>query len=187
MTTRAELGRHLDIRERRVHELLRIGVLPDPGPEGELDVDACAIAYIRYLRQLKEEREATRLIDDARERLTRAQADLAEMEVRVRKEQLVRLPVVSAYWQSMVTSMRSRLLTVPTRTAAAIATAATHESVLATLAALVHDALAELAGDAIPEEVRARFTEAAEAKAKASRGSPQPRSRARKGNRQRKN
>lgn len=50
MATQKELASHLDLQERRVRGLLKLGILPPSQPHGGLDLDACRLAYIRYLR-----------------------------------------------------------------------------------------------------------------------------------------
>ena len=159
MSNQDDIGRYLDLSSRRVRELLGAGVLPAADSTGSLDRHACAIAYIRYLRRLNEQRSPTRPLDDARGRLTRAQADLAEMEVKVRKTELVRLPVVAAYWQEMRIAMRRRILAIPPRAAAAIVAPELFSNAQSIISELVSEALAEIAGDALPDEVRERFAE----------------------------
>ena len=50
MATQNELAAHLDLSDRRVRGLLKLGILPPSRPPGGLDLDACRLAYIRYLR-----------------------------------------------------------------------------------------------------------------------------------------
>jgi hypothetical protein len=93
--------------------------------------------------------------------------------------ELVRLPIVAIYWQAMVIAMRSKLLAVPTKAAAMIATPETLQDVTDIITRFVHDGLAEIAGDGVPEEIRARVREVTKPTEKANRDSPRPRSRAR--------
>ena len=50
MATQAEIAQHLDIDARHVRRLIKQGVLPAGKGHGGLDLDACRLAYIRYLR-----------------------------------------------------------------------------------------------------------------------------------------
>jgi len=50
MATQPEIAAHLDLSTRRVAELLKIGILPTAKGVGALDIDACRVAYLRYLR-----------------------------------------------------------------------------------------------------------------------------------------
>jgi len=52
MATQIEVAAHLDLSDRQVRNLLADGVLPASKGAGGLDVDACRLAYIRYLRGL---------------------------------------------------------------------------------------------------------------------------------------
>lgn len=50
MATQQEIATHLDLSSRRVRELTKDGVLPSSKGRGGYDIDACRMAYIRYLR-----------------------------------------------------------------------------------------------------------------------------------------
>jgi len=52
MTPQEALAAHLDLTTRQVRTLLRSGVLPPLVPRSGYDLDACRLAYIRYLRGL---------------------------------------------------------------------------------------------------------------------------------------
>lgn len=54
---------------------------------------------------------------EQRARLDKARADLAEMDLEVRRGQLVRAEVVAKTWSDLVTVAKSRLLAVPSRVA----------------------------------------------------------------------
>ena len=127
-----------------------------------INLSAAAQWRIKRADETKDERRAQRRqpIDHAKERLTRAQAELAEMEVREKMGELVRMPAVAIYWSTVVTAMRSKILSVPTKAAAMIATPETLQATTETITRFVHEALAEIAGDAFPDEIRARFAEA---------------------------
>lgn len=49
MATQREIADHLDLTERHVRRLLKDGIIP-PSKAGGYDIDACRMAYIRYLR-----------------------------------------------------------------------------------------------------------------------------------------
>jgi phage terminase Nu1 subunit (DNA packaging protein) len=91
-----------------------------------------------------------------RARLTKAQADKTELEVREIRGEVVRMPVVELHWTAMVSSMRAKLLALPSKLAAAIAPPEKLQLTMDTSQALVHEALAEIAGDAIPHDIRTR-------------------------------
>ena len=52
MATQKEIAEHLDLTDRWVRKLKTDGVLPAPHGTGGYDVEACRLAYIRYLRGL---------------------------------------------------------------------------------------------------------------------------------------
>jgi phage terminase Nu1 subunit (DNA packaging protein) len=52
MATQVEVAAHIDLSDRQVRSLLADGVLPGSKGSGGLDIDACRLAYIRYLRGL---------------------------------------------------------------------------------------------------------------------------------------
>jgi len=49
MANQKEVAEHLDLTDRHVRRLLKDGVIP-PSKSGWYDLDACRLAYIRYLR-----------------------------------------------------------------------------------------------------------------------------------------
>jgi terminase small subunit / prophage DNA-packing protein len=50
MATQAEIAAHLDLTDRWVRKLVNGGKLPSSEGRGGYDLDACRLAYIRYLR-----------------------------------------------------------------------------------------------------------------------------------------
>lgn len=50
MATQIEVADHLDISDRQVRNLLKKGVIPHRTGPGGLDLDACRVSYIRYMR-----------------------------------------------------------------------------------------------------------------------------------------
>lgn len=50
MATQIEVAAHLDLSDRQVRNLIADGVLPASKGHGGLDLEACRLAYIRYLR-----------------------------------------------------------------------------------------------------------------------------------------
>lgn len=92
-----------------------------------------------------------------RARLTKAQADKTELEVKEMRGEIARVPVIVQHWQQMVSSMRAKLLSLPSKLAAAIAPPEKMQEATDRSQALVHEALAEIANDAIPDEIRTRI------------------------------
>jgi terminase small subunit / prophage DNA-packing protein len=92
MSTQEEVAEHLNLSARRVRDLIKEGLIPGSRGHGGLDLDACRISYINYLRGLASGRvETTRetlqldqeramLTVEQRKKLTRENA-LAEKTV----------------------------------------------------------------------------------------------------------
>ncbi|WP_421921604.1 terminase small subunit [Marinobacter salarius] len=89
MATQKAVADHLDLSTRRVRTLIDEGVLPSQGARKPLDLDACRVAYIRYLRNLSSGSNQypddlvdvePGTMDYERLRLTRAQADGQEIK-----------------------------------------------------------------------------------------------------------
>lgn len=110
MATQVEVAAHLDLSDRQVRNLLADGVLPGSKGAGGLDVDACRMAYIRYLRGLSSgqvRRETPEVAGDdidplaeakltqERLRLTSAQADTAELKNEQLRRKLVPVEFLS--------------------------------------------------------------------------------------------
>lgn len=96
-----------------------------------------------------------------RARLTKNQADKAELEVEELRGDLVRSSVIQFHWQAMVAALRSRLLGLPTTVATHIATPDKLQETQDLARTIVHEALNEIAGDAFPDEIRKRMERAA--------------------------
>jgi len=94
---------------------------------------------------------------EARARLTRAQADKTELEVSEIRGEVVRTPLIEQHWAMLVSAMRAKLLAMPSRVAASVAAPDRLHEVTDAVRDLVYEALSEIAGDAIPDEIRRRM------------------------------
>ena len=95
-------------------------------------------------------------LEAERIRLTKAQADKTELEVAELQGSLIRVESVLAHWQSKGSAARAKLLSLPSKLAAQVASPDKLIAAQDKAQALVHEALAELAGDGLPEEFRDR-------------------------------
>jgi phage terminase Nu1 subunit (DNA packaging protein) len=91
-----------------------------------------------------------------RTRLTKAQADKTELEVQELRGILVRVPAAAEHWRGMIARARAKLLALPARVAAAIAPPEKVAACQDLTQGLVYEALAELASDGIPDDIRSR-------------------------------
>ncbi|MAX91755.1 MAG: DNA packaging protein [Pseudomonas sp.] len=102
MATQVEVAAHLDLSDRQVRNLLTDGVLPSSKGAGGLDVDACRLAYIRYLRGIgsgqvrpeppsdeDDDGDTAKRLEVERLRLTAAQAEGQELKNDITKRKSV--------------------------------------------------------------------------------------------------
>ena len=89
MATIAQAAKHVDMGERRFHELLAAGVIKKAG-RGKYDLDKVRVAYIRHIRKQAGESggQGFGQFEDRR-RLDRAKADAAEMELAEKRLELI--------------------------------------------------------------------------------------------------
>ena len=85
-----------------------------------------------------------------RTRLTKAQADKAEMEAQQLRGELVRADLVVLEWADMIGAARARLLALPSAIAHRIAPPGKTAEAMALAKEAVNEALTELAGDGLP-------------------------------------
>ena len=146
MATQTEIGRHLDLSQGAVSQLLAdLGM--DRG-SGGYELDAVRVAYIRRLR----ERAAGRTGEDAKLNLAEERAKLAvlqteAMEIKNQKSlgELLPRDAVTSAMQDANAKVRARYLALPPRAAPIIAPMNSPVEIQAYLTDLVHEALAELA------------------------------------------
>lgn len=128
MATQVEVAAHLDLSDRQVRNLLADGVLPASKGAGGLDVDACRIAYISYLRGLasgqvkrQEARQPDEDIDPLAEqkltqerlRLTAAQAEGQELKNDITRRRSVPTEFATFVMSKIAAEIASILDTLP--------------------------------------------------------------------------
>jgi len=112
MATQRELAEHLDLSTKRISELIRDGILPSKMGRSPINIDVCRIAYISYLRKLGgyNKRSGGGDITEEKTRLTKAQADAAEIKVSELEALLVPVKLVFSYWSNLIAIVRVGLL-----------------------------------------------------------------------------
>ncbi len=119
MAKLAELATHLDLSTTRVSQLKAAGILPD-APRGKHDLDACRVAYIRYIREIAAGRGskdgAVDLVAE-RARLTKAQAENMERKNAIQDGEYLEARSFHIMATSAFTIVRTRLLAVPSKLA----------------------------------------------------------------------
>lgn len=159
MATQIEIGKHLDMSDRNVRDLIKRGVLPGSRGPGGLDLDECRVAYIRYMRGIASGQvSSSEDLDAAHERARKdkAQADKTELEVARLKRQMVIWAAVEKGWGGMLARLRSKLLTLPSKIAPLVqASDGEYATITEITRKAVSDALRELSDDPGEEIVEA--------------------------------
>ena len=152
MATQKELAEHLDLSTKTISELIKKGVLPAKKGRSPLNIDTCRLAYISYLRKLSHFHKKTGGGDIAEQktRLTKAQADKAELEVSELEGKLIPATLGQETWQDFVANVRAKLLGLPSKLAHQVIAAEDYAEAEKLLKKEVYEALNELAEDGIP-------------------------------------
>jgi len=154
MATQRELAEHLDLSTKRISELIRDGILPSKMGRSPLNIDVCRIAYISYLRKLGgyNKRSGGGDIAEEKTRLTKFQADKAELEVNQLEGQLIPAQLVQDTWTDFVANVRAKLLGLPSRIAHQVIALETYPEAEQLIKENINDALSELGENGIPTE-----------------------------------
>lgn len=143
--TRAQFADHLGVSRSYVTKLANTGRLV-LGEDGRIHV-ASSLAALKASTGAPEravEAAASEAFTDWRDRKERAQAEMAEMDVAVRRGTLMQADQVRAAAVAAVTMLRSRLELLPDQLAPQLAATSDEVRVKAIIAAEVEAALAEL-------------------------------------------
>tara|TARA_R110000772_G_C13006010_1_gene408796 strand:+ start:54 stop:554 length:501 start_codon:yes stop_codon:yes gene_type:complete len=154
MATQRELAEHLDLSTKRISELIRDGILPSKMGRSPLNIDVCRIAYISYLRKLGgyNKRSGGGDIAEEKTRLTKFQADKAELEVNQLEGKLIPAQLVQDTWTDFVANVRAKLLGLPSRIAHQVIALETYPEAEQLIKENINDALSELGENGIPTE-----------------------------------
>jgi len=156
LSTQKDVAEHLDLSVKRISELIRDGILPSKKGRSPLNIDVCRIAYISYLRKLGgyNKRSGGGDIAEEKARLTKAQADKAELEVEQLEKLLIPAQLVKDTWSEYVSSSRAKLLGMPSRIAHQLITIDKYSEAELIIKEQVYETLNELAQHGIPKEYR---------------------------------
>lgn len=161
MATRREVAEHLDLSVVSISKLIQKGVLDVKQGRNPMDLDLCRKNYINYLRSLGSYNKKTGSGDIAEEktRLTKFQADKAELEVQELEAELLPADKVQQTWIDYVANVRAKLLALPNRIAHQVIVCEKYADAEAIIKEQVYEALAELSNEGIPKQYRRSFTE----------------------------
>ena len=137
------IAKLLLISERHVQRLAKEGVIPRAEGGGYPLVGAVQ-GYIKHLRaQLEGDGDFER----HRSKLYGLRAALAEIELKRQQGLLVPLGAVGRAWAYLVTALRARMLSIPTKLAASLASLSDPREIRAALQQEIHEALEKLSND----------------------------------------
>jgi phage terminase Nu1 subunit (DNA packaging protein) len=149
MATIKEVAEHLDLTSVRIHDIFNDNVLMKSGKSGGQDVDDCRVRYIRYLRGLARGKNTNSGdLNEERTRLTKAQADRAELELQEKEGDLISSDVIKTIWSDYVSNVRSKLLALPSKLGHLTQAAETYAEAEAIIKEAVYECLEELSEDA---------------------------------------
>ncbi len=153
MASQSEVAEHLFLNQASVSDLVRRGVLAKAA-RGAYDLVACRRAYILHIREQAAGRAA--VSDDEgeesydlvkqRARLAKEQADKTAMENATRRGETITRTDFVRGMQGAFVHVRAKLLGIPSKLAAIIASLDTPRAVQDKLTIAIHEALADLAG-----------------------------------------
>lgn len=153
MATQKAVAEHLGLTDRSVRSYIERGTFPRPDGRGQLDLDACRLAYIEHLR----ERAAGRASDAAeaegldlqaeRARLAKEQADGQAMKNALARGDLVSATAVTAALEQFIAVVKSGLRGVPAKVTR------TDVEQQRRIARAIEDTLADLSATRVIEEM----------------------------------
>ena len=139
------IAKLLDLTPRRVQQLSGEGVIPR-AERGRYDLVGAVRGYIRYLRDRAAAGDTG--ADDYgkhRARLTKARADMAEMEREQLSKELIPADDIEGAWTAATAMMRSRFLSIPSKLAPRMVSIKDANAARDLIETAIHDALKELA------------------------------------------
>jgi phage terminase Nu1 subunit (DNA packaging protein) len=146
---RVEVSRLMELfqmTDSGVRSLVRKGIIPKPSAGGYF-FDASITGYVTYLRKYAKGRPNWDDADNGpsdRSRLLKAKADIEELKAQELDGRLVSVDAVAETLSSITTTIRNRLLAIPSRAATLVVGEDDPDVIQAQLEALVHEALTEL-------------------------------------------
>lgn len=142
MATQNQIARHLDLSVRSVASLQADGIIPK-----DASLDDCRVSYIRNLRERAAGRAAKgEGLDLTTERalLARAQREKLEREIAAMDRKLIPSEEVEADLIQVFSTIRAKLLALPSRMAPLVASSTIPEAHEA-LKGVIYEALTDLA------------------------------------------
>ena len=135
------IAKLLDLTPRRVQQLVKEKILPQPYDRGKYAVVPCVIAYIKYLRGLIDGEGGDYMVEKTR--LTKAQATKTEIETNRLKGDLISVTDAERGWGALLGAFRAKMTTIPSRAALAVQKKSEYQAEKI-LTEMIYEALTEL-------------------------------------------
>tara|TARA_B100000427_G_scaffold329369_2_gene345271 strand:- start:2017 stop:2547 length:531 start_codon:yes stop_codon:yes gene_type:complete len=151
-----QVAEHLDITPEYVSKLKSQGILPGGRGKQKMNLRDSRLAYINFLRtkaRLTPKGSDTSITDE-KARLTKAQADKAEMEVEVITRGMIKAEEVRDGWVAIVSNVRAKLLNLPSKIAHQVVGLETYSEAEGLINEEIYEVLNELAATEIPDTLR---------------------------------
>tara|TARA_R110002110_G_scaffold12120_4_gene57606 strand:- start:137 stop:667 length:531 start_codon:yes stop_codon:yes gene_type:complete len=136
------MARLCDLSKRRVQQLVAEGVIPK-NDEGRYYLEEAIPAYIKFLKD-KSIKPGIISLDKVRARKTLADAEMAEIDLSVRRGELVEVKDVLRDWLEQIGSCKSKLLNIPSKLAPIVAVEDSNSVCQSLIEVQIHEALNEL-------------------------------------------
>jgi len=168
MALQKEIAVYLDLSVERIRELTRDGIIPASKGTGGYKKDDCRLAYIRYLRNLAsgKVKAAPSSQSEEKTRLTKAQADRAELDLKVANGEFIPVDLVAERWSRIASDLKSRLLAIPARMIPRTLALKKPAAIEAVFKKFILEALAELSSGTSKKPVRKKAAPKKKAKKK---------------------
>lgn len=153
--TNKKVAEHLDITQEYVSKLKGQGILPGGRGRQKMNLRDSRLAYINFLRTRARlsPKGIDTSISEEKTRLTKAQADKAEMEVEVITRGMLKAEEVEDGWIAFVSNVRTKLLNLPSKIAHQVVGLETYAQVEGLINEEIYEVLNELATSKLPESL----------------------------------
>ncbi len=139
------LAELLNISQRRIQQLAKEGTIPK-AERGQYPLLACIKGYVSFLQEsLKSKKNNNEELMEHRKRFEAARADEMELNLAVRKKELVIASDVEDAMTTMIANFRARLIALPSSVSAQ-GTGLERAELEELVQKLTHEALDELSG-----------------------------------------
>ena len=147
LATRREAAEHLDLSVQSINDLINKGVIVVKAGRSPVNIDACRLAYINYLRKAAHytKKDGSGDIAEEKTRLTKAQADAAELKVSELEGELIPAKLVEETWTDVAAVIRVQLLGLASKIAHLVISSETYQEVETIINKQVYETLNELA------------------------------------------